>query len=82
MLRQSVKRPRVTFGDRLPWVLYAKYVYVANCQLNRVGGAYVVTQEGDFLQGDPDVSESERQPCTNWSVLPRRGNVISHNKAS
>ena len=26
MLRQSVKRPRVRFGDRLFWVLYAKYV--------------------------------------------------------
>ncbi len=26
MLRQSVKRPRVTFGDRLFWILYAKYV--------------------------------------------------------
>ncbi len=26
MLRQSVKRPRVNFGDRLFWILYAKYV--------------------------------------------------------
>ena len=26
MLRQSVRRPRVIFGDRLFWILYAKYV--------------------------------------------------------
>ena len=26
MLHQSVKRPRVTFDDRLFWILYAKYV--------------------------------------------------------
>ncbi len=26
MLRQSVKRPRVTYGDRLFWILYAKTV--------------------------------------------------------
>ncbi len=26
MFRHSVKRPRVTFGDRLFWILYAKYV--------------------------------------------------------
>jgi len=26
MLRQSVKRPRVTFGDRLFWILYPRYV--------------------------------------------------------
>jgi len=26
MLRQSVKRPRVTFRDRFFWILYAKYV--------------------------------------------------------
>ena len=26
MLRQLVERPRVTFRDRLFWILYAKYV--------------------------------------------------------
>jgi hypothetical protein len=26
MLRQSVRRPRVTFGDRLCWIFYAKNV--------------------------------------------------------
>ncbi len=26
MLHQSVTRPRVTFGDRLFWILYTKYV--------------------------------------------------------